>query len=432
MYASTIGIILLIMTSISRYILKNWAEPAHIMLLYWSTFIISSLIVFKDSFRWNYFGLLWIIFACLFFWIGHEFGKSLNYKMLRLNTTPKPIIIDKKLSSSSWVFLIICTITGLLRTVTEVSINGLSFKMFFNIDSLINMNTFMAYNRYYGDISYGWAMQVMLIFTYAAPFCGGYAIIHSEEKSKRLLSYLTFTPVIANLLLTNAKSGIIACSVLWISGYLVAYIEKYRKAPSINYKRTVKLGSVGLFIIMLLYFSMLLRIGDLSSNTRAIVNNKIFTYALGSIPAFDYYFGGYTSEEGFSLGINTFMGVSNILGLTERVQGVYSDLLVFEHGESTNVYTAFRGLILDYGIIGSLIFLKLYGMTAGYAFGSLLKKNKQTIIVKVFLASIYFFIFQSLLSSSFTYTSHIFSFLIFAIYLWLTDPKERLVEVKSN
>lgn len=61
--------------------------------------------------------------------------------------------------------------------------------------------------------------------------------------------------------------------------------------------------------------------------------------------------------QDYSFGAMTFLGISNVLGVVQRVQGVYTALL----GTSSNVYTVFRGIVEDFGIIGGIIFISLQG-----------------------------------------------------------------------
>ncbi len=55
------------------------------------------------------------------------------------------------------------------------------------------------------------------------------------------------------------------------------------------------------------------------------------------------------------------------MGFGERVQGFYLD---FSHVGAThiNIYTAFRGLLQDYGYIGSMFFLFIFGFISAIVF----------------------------------------------------------------
>ncbi|MGG3689498.1 O-antigen polymerase [Caldifermentibacillus hisashii] len=420
-----IVIILLILMIIFKKVTKYWISPSFIMITYWSLFIIFAILVFGNDYDWNYIGLLWIIFACVFFGVGYVFGTSLSNKKITFNNVQVTIKNNKKdLSESSWKFILICIIIGLLRVVTVVVSNGFSFGMFFDIDSLINMNTSIAHQRYYGEGSQGNIItQVMLVFVYAAPLCGGYAFVYAKEKSKKLLSIATFLPIIGITISTNGKAGLIASVFLWLSGFFVSYIEKYKSAPRIRLKLIIKISLFGVLFFGLLYLSMFLRIGAFNTEIQEIVNNKFKVYALGHIPAFDHWFYEFDKGSDFSLGGYTFLAIYDMLGLATREQGVFKEMIYFDNGLFTNVFTAFRGVINDFGIIGALIFIMLFGFVAGYCFNILLSNKKQKIIATTFLTMTYFFILHSFTVSPWSYLSYIFSFLIFIFYLWLTKKR---------
>jgi oligosaccharide repeat unit polymerase len=422
MYGLAIVLIVLMMLFIGRICSKHWVNPAFVMILYWSVYIIAALWFFRGDFNWTYLGLLWILAACIFFAFGNALGSALGRRAfltkIKINNNPH---IEKNFSNLSWKFILLCIIIGLFRTSMEVVLNGFSFRMFLDLESLIEMNTAMAYQRYYGGgATYGSILQILLIFVYAGPLCGGYAFVYSKKQSERLLCFATFIPIISNLLFTNTKAGVIASVFLWISSFIVGYIEKNKKAPSIKLTRAFKVGMAVVGTFGLLYISMLLRIGDLNSQTMDIVNRKFLVYALGQMPAFDYWFGNNNYNLDYSLGEYTFIGLFNAMGLSVRRQGLYTDVLLLSNGMYTNVFTAFRGIIQDYGIIGGLIFYMIFGVSAGYFFQCALIGKRRNVIARVVLVSSYFFILHSLFSSAWTYVSYILAFVVFAFYLWIT------------
>ncbi|MCC2454001.1 O-antigen polymerase [Bacillus cereus] len=429
MYELMIIFTILVLLFIGRKTSKNWVNPAYLMTLYWSIFIVFALIAFRGRYEWDYRSILWILFACVIFGFGHTLGNSLSKKKY-LGTTLNisSANVKKVLSKISWQFILLCIIIGLLRIILEVFKSGFSMAVFYDLNSLMDMNTDMAYQRYYGGGNESSPiMQIMLIFGYIAPLCGGYALLYAEKRMERILSFATFIPILSDVLVTNAKAGFIAAIFLWISGLLVAYLEIYKREPVIRAGMFIKLGFGILSALGLFYLSMLLRIGNMDESTREEVSNKFITYAFGHVPAFDYWFANNSMDSTYSLGKYTFIGLFSSLGLFTREQGIYTDAVYFSGGTLTNVYTAFRGMILDYGIVGSLLLIMTFGIVTGYFFGVLLKQNKNIILAKAFLAATYFFIMYSFIISIWTYVSYIMVFPAFIIYLWLANPKEKIV-----
>ncbi|GAB6467725.1 MULTISPECIES: O-antigen polymerase [Bacillus] len=427
MYELMIIFIILVVLLIGKILSNHWSNPAYLFTVYWSIFIIAALIAFRNYYEWDYISLLWIIFSCILFGGGHALGYSFSVRnYLDKDGLDSGKSVSKVLSKISWKFILLCIIIGLLRTIFEVFKNGFSLEVFYNFNSLLDMNADMATQRYLGG---GGAqsplMQLMLISVYVAPLCGGYAFVYAENKMKRIMCLLTFVPIISDVLITNAKAGFIAAIFLWLSGFLVAYLELHKKSPQIKIGMAIKIIMIGIAIFSLLYFSMLLRIGDLSASTREVVSSKFITYALGHMPAFDYWFAHHAMDSNYSFGKYTFIGLLESIGFSIREQGLFTDVVHVANGMYTNVFTVFRGIILDYGIIGGLLFFLIFGMISGYVYKNVLSKRKNKVFAKVALASIYFFIMHSIFSSAWTYVSYILIFPAFFIYLWLADPKAK-------
>lgn len=421
MFIKLVVIILLLLLLFNiKILVEQWLNPAYIMILYWALNIITTLFVIGNSYQWQIGGLIWIIIACAFFSFFLEVGAIVAQKSVRHSAID---LGEKSLNKNSWRFLLVCLIIGMIRLVSEISINGFTVQMFFDLNTLLEMNTKMAYSRYYGGgISYGVVMQVMLAFIYAGPLIGGYAFVYSSHSSERRLCVVTLIPAVGIVLFANTKSVIIASVMLWLSGYVTGYLEKYKKAPTIKLRNLLWVLLGGLVLVSLLYISMMLRIGKLNSQIMMIVNKKFVSYAFGELPAFDYWFSNYASNIDPTYGKYTFYGIFQALGISHRGQGVYSDF-IYAGEITTNVYTVFRGIVNDFGIFGGVAFFIFFGFVAGYAYQYVLHKSHHNTLAKVVLAGTYFFIFFSYLVSAWTYVSFILAFFIFTVYLGLSDYK---------
>ena len=139
----------------------------------------------------------------------------------------------------------------------------------------------------------------------------------------------------------------------------------------------------------------------------------------GSFSAFTQWFHHYNGGISYEWGENTFAGPFELLGLTNRVQGFYLDFT--EVGKShINIYTVFRGLLQDFGFIGSSIFLFFFGFICSIVF---LKVKSGWVIGVPLLALINGCILFSPIISLFVNNSIIggyFLFFIFSFYNFQT------------
>ena len=103
----------------------------------------------------------------------------------------------------------------------------------------------------------------------------------------------------------------------------------------------------------------------------------------------------------------------NLFGLIERRLGFY-DPIEINYYTSTNIFTAFRGLISDFSISGAIIFVFILGFIFQFYF----QKNKKNELDGILPISIFYsFIIYSPLISIFHYNSIVFSwFLIYLIF----------------
>lgn len=120
-------------------------------------------------------------------------------------------------------------------------------------------------------------------------------------------------------------------------------------------------------------------------------------------------------------GVMTFCGIFNGLGLTKRQKGIYQDFVYFGRLDKTmrsNVYSIFRMLIDDFGIVGALVFLLLLGFASAKAI-VFIKKRKMIFLSQAFLVAVYSYVMWGFVASIWAYTSIIcaygLTFLIFSI-----------------
>lgn len=163
----------------------------------------------------------------------------------------------------------------------------------------------------------------------------------------------------------------------------------------------------------LLIFSMMLRIGEINSSTLSVVLQKFIIYAFGDVQSFDTWISTYYKpSDGMSLGAQTFLGISNLIGVAVKTQGVYSSL----PGTASNVYTAFRGVVSDFGIIGGIVFTSILGFFIGASIKTIRDSIMPRFSIFFVVQGIFFFIF-GMFVSPWTYLSYILAVFVFYFYL---------------
>jgi oligosaccharide repeat unit polymerase len=128
---------------------------------------------------------------------------------------------------------------------------------------------------------------------------------------------------------------------------------------------------------------------------------KIGSDILAYLAVFDSYV---RTEEPHPLGLgaSTVGGLFEFLGLKTRERNLDWKPIDLKAGIDSNIYTAFRGLIDDFSIPGSMILLLIAGAFVGRAYAKLCSGNMGFAWV---LAAYYIFILFSPIVSAFYYNS---------------------------
>lgn len=413
----SIIVIQLLILGILYIIYRNLVHPTIFFQSYMTIQVIIGIVAFKD-YQFSLSGIIWILTALFFFSFGSLCSNGiLGKKVQSINTKYKYTI---KIRMAEKV-LVISIILGCLYSIELIARAGFSLSQIINFDSLIKLNIQMATERYSGLQESSNISRVFLVFSYLAPLIGGYNLNFIKRKKSKIICWLSLFPSFLIVLVQNTKAGWIAAVFLFISGYITSKVKIHGKLPKISTKKILLIFSgVGLFLVIN-YVSMFMRIGSFDERIIQTVNKKFLIYSLGQIPAFDIWYANNIGSIEYSFGIKTFFGIANFVGISERIQGIYIDSSRWgEYG--TNVFTAFRPFLEDFGPYMGLIIMFLYGFIINIMFVNVKKKGIGTKSIMI-LAAFYFYTLYSFITSTWAYTSFLFVFVLFGIYIQVVSIK---------
>jgi oligosaccharide repeat unit polymerase len=295
---------------------------------------------------------------------------------------------------------------------------------------VLEMNKGISEDRYAGIESHNVITQIFLIFCYVAPLIGGFCFRWCK-KWEKILSLMTLIPGTFVALTQAMKMGMVSGVILWITGFFVCSFT-YHMPLRIKLKNFLTIIFSITILFALLFFSMVIRTGEVSEKTIVNISQSFISYALGQFHCFDMW---YTSYELTSLswGTKTFLGISNILGLEERTQGVYAEF--YQIGQNgfyglANIFTIFRSLIEDFGEVGTAIFMFSLGCVSKISLKNLIAGNR-IFFHQIITAAIYAYLLWSFATSFFTYTSYIAMFFV-AYCILVIIQKESKPSSQSN
>ena len=245
--------------------------------------------------------------------------------------------------------------------------------------------------------------QITSITIYGNAFLGGVYFLAVEKENKKFAS-IVFLPGILQTVTTSGKLGFIITVFMFAIGMIAYRLKNPETVTLLSYWHTIKkYGIYGVGALFMLFMSLLFRFGQINSFYINATKRKFVNYAFGSVAAFNIWFNSREIET-LGYGSHTFTGILNTFGIVKRERGVYTELATSSFW-NTNVFTAFRGIILDYGFWGSIIFMLFWGFLSGYAYNSYVHRKT----------------YGNLILLSFVYLSVLYSFIISPlIYLNLT------------
>lgn len=304
-------------------------------------------------------------------------------------------------------------------------------------------NSYLAL-RYTGGLKSSLAGQLAVIFNYAGVALAGIAV----AKMNRLLWQVTFggmalVPSAMMLVLYADKGTLLLATAYFFGGIVVGHVAG--GSTSLLTRRSAIVAAVcAIAMVPVVVGALLIKAtgGSWTDSSEMLVSLRFYivSYSGAHLYAFSDWFSEYLAgtavyadPEGYTWGYWTFLGLARLIEPAGIVAGYYDEYFRIPGTLMSNIYTMFRGLIYDFGIVGSLAFVAAVGGIASEAYRSMLKKEHSPLA-----QSIYIFIigaiYSSYLISITTWNSVYVSSLIVTIVLFLSafSPMQRNLASPGN
>ena len=385
---------------VSKQIHGSWFFPGAFFPLLWSLYMGISFLL-APEFHPQILGVIMIVLFSIIVTVGANIISLKNSSIIKSN------VPNLKTDLIFYTGLILSVISALgIGFVISMGFSWYQLEQsVFNLYILPNL---FALERYNEVLAIPTNVKIVMFLTYpAALICGFvYPFLNGFRK------WLSWLPILITMLygtLFAVRSGILLSIILTFSGITCAKIYLGNDLKIWFHRVYVASTIMSLFLFSVFILLQWLRSGpngfffidELIQGAKAGI--------LGSFSAFTIWFSSYDFSQHLTLGLNTFAAPMEILGLTERASGFYTDFTPI--GSSvTNIYSAFRGIIADFGIFGSFVYWGLFGLGSAIAYRSTSNGN---VFAAVPLSTFYSFTLFSPLISIFTFNSIIISFIIF-------------------
>jgi oligosaccharide repeat unit polymerase len=176
------------------------------------------------------------------------------------------------------------------------------------------------------------------------------------------------------------------------------------------------------FTIVIFVLGGMLRSQEFSLNFDLISEGVLSfkSYLFGGIASFT----SYLDTKGFvdlGWGRYSFSSLYGLLGIQENINGIYTDFLPIsmkDNSLDTNIFTAFRQLMDDFGVLGTVIFMFWIGALSSIIFERSIKGDIKAIAVLIVL---YTFLFHTPLLAITCHNSVLISGILPTVVLSLTS-----------
>ncbi len=294
-------------------------------------------------------------------------------------------------------------------TLTMIS-NGFDlYSIFFN---LLKTSGKYADLRGHGNVGYGALGVSSIFFTYLSPVLGGF-LLGAKKTLPSRLSYLfiSVAPAFYFMLIQSSKIVALTAIVFFLSSMILMKILSGKISFSVKMLDVLKIVLLVFVLFSLVIVSFISRGGYSDFSNMAMALKRLFyafnSYAFGQPYAFSDFFSQYLGmhsirnyqDDFYSLGRYTFKPIFDaFFGSKDFPPGFYEIGFSFEDVFETNIFTAFRGLIVDFGGLGTILFMFIFGFVVHFFYYRLLYFRKSWISCVVFIAMMNFVALSYLIS----------------------------------
>jgi oligosaccharide repeat unit polymerase len=282
--------------------------------------------------------------------------------------------------------------------------------------------------RYSDAISVNIFGQLSLILAYIGVILGGFVYACSRNAVPRALVLVSaFLPSVV-VMITQSAKGLFILSVAMFYGATLVCRLNHDKRTLIGRETAVR-ALIGIVVVLpLIGVSFLSRGLYRSTDTDYLTEQLLryfasyssghlfafsdwFSHALGKPSIMEYF------DDGASYGFYTFMAIFKAFGSTREVPpGTFDEYYHYGIFLQSNVYTMFRGLILDFGFVGTVVFTFLSGWLFHLSFHAMLVSKRPAFHVAVFVFMVAYS-FNSVWVSMLMWNSIYVSFVLLTIIL---------------
>jgi oligosaccharide repeat unit polymerase len=343
-YLLALAVILLAL--LARKLQRSWSAPGAMYCLVWAVACVPAIVVLPD------FVSPLSIFVVLSFALAAFAGAQAASVV-----SPAPGSLPPRTGAALPEFpglpviVLVLGVCGLAAAGFYVSYAGFAFADLFEPETWLKLAVQNSVARYRGDTE-PWFIRLLLAFDYAGALLAG-VLLHRRGSAG--ITTIAALPIVSALMMTaftTAKTPMLIAVIFAFSGWLAMRVRVGRRAVSVakRVRRSVLLV-IGIAVVVGFFVgSLMLRYGG-DGATPDLIVQRLVGYGFAQMTALS----AWLSVENWdgaprTWGAYTFAGAFEMLGIAQRDKGLYEPIGLNEWASESNVYSALRGAITDFGL----------------------------------------------------------------------------------
>lgn len=271
--------------------------------------------------------------------------------------------------------------------------------------------------------------QLSVVLGYPAAILGGMVYATRPQSSNgNCVLIATLVPSVLTMVVQGAKGTLFLVLVLMWAGVLLVKIS--RNDFSLIRRRSLLMMSAYALVLLPAVIASFLARGLSTEAGLEVVYGALIryfaSYSCAHLYSFSDWFHSVTQQPSeilylddfYTYGFYTFMAVFRLFG-DERVipAGVYDEYFTYQDLIQSNIYTMFRGLIVDFGFVGCVVFMAAFGLLMHWAYRALLLNRLPALTASLFAHSLGYY-YSSFIISLLIWNSIYASCILLALILW--------------
>jgi len=262
---------------------------------------------------------------------------------------------------------LIFSLISLLGTILLTFTGFEAYRLPFSAEGFLDLGRLLSVQRY-DEIQDPFLIRLLRVWDFPAALFAGMAFPLISDRRKKMLTFVWLCPALLNAAAVAARAGAVLCLVAWLAGSLAAQVYVTRGTFRVFRRRRLLIGGITLVSVVLFGLAIgVLRAGFERVHDYLRVWDALRPGAFGYLAAFGRWYENYDPSD-LGCGVNTLRGLFVLLRLHPRQLGFGLEGVNVGGILGTNIFTIFRGLIVDVSLPGSMIASLGFGLFSGWAY----------------------------------------------------------------